>query len=72
MFVEQLEKASPAKLQIMEEYFSTNLEDQDAVNEAEDTMTILRKVVEQLDVEVDKKKLDKFLQLLYTEALAVE
>lgn len=72
MFVEQLEKASPAKLQIMEEYFSTNLEDQDSVNEAEDTMTILRKVVEQLDVEVDKKKLDKFLEGLYTEALAVE
>jgi hypothetical protein len=42
------------------------------VNESEDTLSILRKVTDQLDVQVDKKKLDKFLEELYNEALSVE
>jgi hypothetical protein len=49
-----------------------NPEDEEAINETEDTMTILKKVVEQLDVQVDKKSLDNFLGKLYTEAMAVE
>jgi hypothetical protein len=50
-----------------------NLEDDgDIINEAEDTLTILRKVVDGLEVSIDKKRLDIFLQNLYTEALSVE
>jgi hypothetical protein len=71
LFVENLEKVSPANLQIMEEYFAVSNED-DSVNETEDTLSILRKVTDQLDVQVDKKKLDKFLEELYNEALSLE
>ena len=70
MFVENLEKVGPANLQIMEDYFSMGTEE-DSVNETEDTLSILRKVTDQLDVQVDKKKLDKFLEELYNEALSV-
>ena len=50
-----------------------NLEDDgDIINEAEDTLTILRKVVDGMDTSIDKKKLDIFLQNLYTEALSIE
>jgi hypothetical protein len=71
MFIERLEKAGPANLQIMEDYFSISQEEE-SVNESEDTLSILRKVTDQLDVQVDKKKLDKFLEELYNEALSVE
>ena len=71
LFVENIEKVSPANLQIMEEYFAVSQEE-NSVNETEDTLSILRKVTDQLDVQVDKKKLDKFLEELYNEALSLE
>lgn len=72
LLVDDLEKHGPANLQVLEDYFSLNPEDEESVSETEDTITILKKVVEQLDVQVDKKQLDNFLGKLYTEAMAVE
>ena len=72
LLVEKIEKVGPANLQVLEDYFTLNPEDEEAINETEDTMAILKKVVEQLDVQVDKKSLDNFLGKLYTEAMAVE
>jgi hypothetical protein len=72
LLIDDLEKHGPANLQILEDYFALNPEDDESVNETEDTMTILKKVVEQLDVQVDKKSLDNFLGKLYTEAMAIE
>ena len=42
------------------------------MNEAEDTLTILGKYVEGLNVEVDKIELDKLLKNLYSDALNAE
>jgi DNA repair exonuclease SbcCD nuclease subunit len=74
LFIDRLEKNGVIDLQVVEDHFNLNLEDdEDIVNEAEDTLTILRKVVEQVDSgSVPKKELDNFLSSLYTEALYVE
>ena len=74
LFIDRLEKNGVVDLQVVEDHFNLNLEDdEDIVNEAEDTLTILRKVVEQVDSgSVPKKELDNFLSSLYTEALYVE
>ena len=73
MFIDKLEKAGLVDLQVLDDHLNLNLEDdEDIVNEAEDTLTILSKVVNQLEESVDKKSLDLFLRNLYTEALQVE
>jgi DNA repair exonuclease SbcCD nuclease subunit len=74
LFIDKLEKSGVIDLQVVDDHFNLNLEDDsDIVNEAEDTLTILRKVVDQLDhMNVPKKELDSFLTSLYNEALYVE
>lgn len=73
LFIEKLEKSGVIDLQVVDDHFNLNLEDDsDIVNEAEDTLTILRKVVDQVDSNIPKKELDNFLTLLYNEALYVE
>jgi DNA repair exonuclease SbcCD nuclease subunit len=73
MYVEKLEKAGIADLQIVEDHLNLNLEDDaDIVNEAEDTLTILSKYVNQLDIKADKGKLNGLLRTLYNQALSME
>jgi len=73
MFVDKIEKAGVLDLQVVDDNLNLQLEDDgDLVNEAEDTLTVLNKVVEQVDSRVDKKVLYNFLSSLYSEALSVE
>ena len=73
MFIDRLEKAGTVDIQVVEDHLNLNLEDDsEIVNEAEDTLTILRKVVDGIEANVPKKDLDLFLTTLYTEAMHVE
>jgi DNA repair exonuclease SbcCD nuclease subunit len=72
-YIDRLEKAGALDIQVVEDNLNLQLEDDsDIVNEAEDTLTILTKVVDQWETPVDKKRLDNFLRTLYSEALQVE
>ena len=73
MYIEKLEKAGIVDLQVVEDHLNLNLEDDnDIVNEAEDTLTILGKYVDQLEIKADKQKLDNLLRTLYHQALSME
>jgi DNA repair exonuclease SbcCD nuclease subunit len=73
MFVDKLEKAGVYNVQVVDDHFHMDAEtDDDIISEAEDTMTILSKYVNQLDASVDKPQLDTLLRSLYAEALSVE
>lgn len=73
MFVSKLEKNGVLDIQVVEDHLNLNLEDDsDIIDEAEDTLTILRKVVDGIDTNISKKELDIFLTSLYDEALNVE
>jgi DNA repair exonuclease SbcCD nuclease subunit len=73
MFVDKIEKAGVLDLQVVDDNLNLQMEDDgDIVNEAEDTLTVLNKVVDQVDSRVDKKVLYNFLSSLYNEALSVE
>jgi DNA repair exonuclease SbcCD nuclease subunit len=73
MFIDKLEKAGVSDLQVVDDHFHLDLEDdQDIIDEAEDTMTILSKYVDQLNMTADRTRLDKLLHSLYDEALRVE
>ena len=73
MFIDKIEQVSPIDLQVVEDHLNLDLEDDsDIVNEAEDTMTILKKYVDQLELSCNKKKLDLLMRDLYNEALSIE
>jgi DNA repair exonuclease SbcCD nuclease subunit len=72
MFMDRLEKLEPFGIQVVDDNLYLNLEDdEDIVSEAEDTLTILKKFVDTIDVSIDKKDIDKFLSELYSEACSV-
>jgi DNA repair exonuclease SbcCD nuclease subunit len=73
LYVEALEKAEAVHIQVVDDNLNLNIEtDEDLVDEAEDTITILKKYIENLELDTDKPALDGLLRTLYEEALHVE
>lgn len=73
MFIEKLQKVNPVDLQVVEDHLNLNLEDaDDIINEAEDTLTILNRYINQLEIKADKNKLEGLIRELYTEAISLE
>ncbi len=73
MLIDRLEKVGPADLQVVDDHLNMDLEDNDDIlDSAEDTLTLLSKFCEQIDTKADKKKLDLLLRELYSEAINLE
>jgi len=72
LFINKLEAAGAIDIQIIGDYVELHMTDEDVADEAEDTLTILRKAVTNIEAGVENIELDKFLTSLYTEALYVE
>jgi DNA repair exonuclease SbcCD nuclease subunit len=70
-FIHNIEEQNPFKFNIIEQKTVLNMEEEDDVTDAESTLAILRKVINNSDVTVDKLELDEYLTGLYTEALYV-
>jgi predicted RNA methylase len=67
--IERLEKAGVADLQVVEDHFNLDLEaDDDIVNEAEDTISIINKFIDSMNINTDRKRVENIIQTLYTEA----
>lgn len=73
-FVECMERVEPADLQIVEDHLNLAMEeDSDIVDEAESTISIFKKYIQQFDItDLAKQKLENTLVELYNEALMVE
>jgi hypothetical protein len=71
--IDNLYKAGVADLSIVED-FSDNLidDDQEIIDQAEDTMTILSKHIDNLELDVDSSKLKTLMRELYVEAINTE
>jgi DNA repair exonuclease SbcCD nuclease subunit len=73
LVVDKLEKAGAIDIQVVDDHFHLDLEDDaDIVNEAEDTLTILNKYVDQLQMQGDRQRLDTLIRTLYHDAMSVE
>ena len=70
--MDNLYKASPADLSIIEDILDLSETQDDIVNESEDTMTILSNYVDQLTIDVNSDKLKGLLRSLYVESLEME
>ena len=71
MFINRLYDAGTLDITIAED-FSELEEDDDSVDQAEDTVTILNKYVDNLTTDLDKDKLKVIMKNLYVEALNEE
>jgi len=72
LFVDKLNSYEPANLQVVEDNFNLNLEDDtEIINEAEDTVTIIKNYLGNLNLENSKPVEDLFYEL-YHDAIAVE
>lgn len=75
LFIDKLEKSGVIDLQVVEDHMNLNLEDdQDIVDEAEDTLTIFKKVIDQMNLnnDISKDKLQSVISELYDEAISIE
>lgn len=72
MVIDRLEKAGVLDLKVVDDHFHADVEnDQEILDEAEDTLTILKSYVSQLDIKGNKPKLEQLLRELYQDALNV-
>jgi DNA repair exonuclease SbcCD nuclease subunit len=71
--VDNLYKASVADLSIVEDFSDALVDDdQEIIDQAEDTMTILSKYIDNLTLDVEPEKLKTLMRELYVEALNTE
>lgn len=73
-FIEAIEKSGVVEMQVVEDHLNLNLEeDTDIVNEAESTIDIFKKFIDQVPAQnLDKKRLERTIVELYNEALTIE
>jgi DNA repair exonuclease SbcCD nuclease subunit len=73
-FIENLEKENPVDMQIVEDHFNLDVEnDEDIINEAESTLDIFKKYIQNYDLKnVPRDKLEIKINQLYEEALSLE
>ena len=73
-FIDAFEKIGVLEMQIVEDHLNLGVtEDEDIVNEAESTIGIFKKYIDQVNsANLDKIKLEQTIVELYNEALAIE
>lgn len=73
--IEKLNAASPIDVTIVEDFTDINLPpstDGEEVDQGEDTMSIIDKVVDGMEIDLQKPRLKSILREVYTEALSLE
>jgi len=74
LFIDAIENTTPIELQVVEDHLHLDIEDDsDIINEAEDTISIFRNYIEQMNLDGGKKdKLNKTIMELYQEAMQIQ
>ena len=73
MFLDRLYKSDPANVSIVDDHKNLDqLDESEMINEAEDTLSIMSKYVDNIELEVPKNDLNKLLQSLYSEAQSLD
>ena len=70
LFLDRLQAASPCDIKVVEDHMNLDVIDEsELVDEAQDTLTILKQYVQNLEISTDKTKIEKVLQELHNEAI---
>lgn len=71
-FIDSLIKAGAIDIAVVEDFTDVNEAEVDEVNQADDTMTILSKYIDNIEIDLNKDKLKGIIKEIYTEALSFE
>jgi len=72
LFLDRIQKAGAADIKVVEDHMNLDVIDDDAlIDEAQDTMTILKQYIDNLETSADKVKLENFLRGLHSEAISL-
>lgn len=72
LFLDRLQQSQAADIKVVEDHQNLDVIDEDElVDEAQDTMTILTNYVQNLEIKGDKVKIERFLRELYDEAISL-
>lgn len=72
LFLDRLQQSQAADIKVVEDHQNLDVIDEDElVDEAQDTMTILTQYVQNLEFKGDKSKVERFLRELYSEAMNI-
>ena len=72
LFLDRLQQSGAFDIKVVEDHHNLDVIDDEALlDEAQDTMTILKQYVGNLEIKVDKSKIENFLRNLYNEAISL-
>jgi len=72
LFLDRIQSAAPADVKVVEDHMNLDVVDEDElIDEAQDTHTILNQYIDNLETGVDKSKLKKAISDLYSEAMSI-
>lgn len=71
LMMNKLEEAGPHSVQTVEDHLNLDLDNDDIINEAEDTMTILSNYIDSMEVSANKEKIRNIIKELYLESISV-
>jgi hypothetical protein len=73
MFLDALYQALPLDVTVVEDFTDySEISDEDVIDQADDTSTILDKYIESLELDVDKNILKQLMKEIYYEAQSLE
>ena len=70
LFLDKLQASGPCDIKVVEDHMNLDVIDEsELVDEAQDTLTILKQYVQNLEISTDKAKIEKVLEDLHNEAI---
>ena len=69
VFLDEVHKQEPLHLSVVDDHKNIDLLDDDEIENVEDTLTILNKYVDSMDIQGKKRPLNDLMKTLYNEAL---
>jgi DNA repair exonuclease SbcCD nuclease subunit len=70
LYINKLQQIGCADIKVVDDHMHLDVFDEDTlIDEAEDTLTILRNYVDQLEIKSNKKNVETFITSLYSEAI---
>ncbi len=72
LFIDKLQSAGAADIKVVEDHLNFDIIDEgELVDEAQDTLSLLRVYVDSLEVKANKERINEFLRDLYQEAVSL-
>lgn len=72
LFLDRLQQAGASDIKVVEDHMNMDVIDEnELIDEAQDTMTILRNYIDNIEISADKQKVEHYVQELYQEAISL-